>query len=132
MDKTISHVIRELRDKRQELLLKAEKIEVTINSLLDVFPEQVVIPGTLTPTVSSTPTRPAAPYRNLRIEEASIVYLKRAGMPLKTRAIADELIAGGKKSSDMYRAVYNALDKSEEVEMDADKRWKLREKTAEE
>jgi hypothetical protein len=66
-------------------------------------------------------------YRNKTIGDAAILYLKSVGVPQKTREIADALESGGAHSSDMYRAVYNALDGGDLAHQVDGKRWALQE-----
>jgi hypothetical protein len=116
-----------LREKRQDFLNKAKKIEETIASLTEVFAGEAES-ASGTAVISSSPV-PIAPreYAGMLIGEAAVKFLRKAGSPQKTRVIADALEAGGLKSADMYRAVYNALDTGDAAEQDEEKRWRLKE-----
>jgi hypothetical protein len=74
----------------------------------------------------AAPTPSNGPYAGMRIGEASMAFLVQAGSPQKTRTIANALEQGGIKSTDIYRAVYNALDNNDELELDDMKRWRLK------
>ncbi|MGD0369583.1 MAG: hypothetical protein ABSA94_19195 [Acidobacteriaceae bacterium] len=126
MDQGITKVIKQLREKRADFLNKAKKIEETIVSLTEVFSgEDESANGG---TAVTTPPVPISPreYAGMLIGSAAVAFLSKAGTPQKTRLIADALEAGGLKSADMYRAVYNALDTGDAAEQDEEKRWRLR------
>jgi hypothetical protein len=57
------------------------------------------------------------------IGDAAVSYLASVGLPQKTRTIALELEAGGIKSTDTYRAIYNALGNRDNVYLDETKKW---------
>jgi hypothetical protein len=126
VDESISKVIKDLRTKQRELKEKVERIEATILSLQEVFGGQMVLPAAGSITQTNPPASKGS-YAGMPIGQASIRLLKSAGAPKKTREIADALEQGGLHSSDMYRAVYNALDSNEEAEMLEGKRWGLKE-----
>jgi hypothetical protein len=123
MDEGMLKVIKELRHKQREFREKADRIEATIASLEEVFGGQMVLPEVQPVLVQ--PARTTI-YRNKTIGDAAVMYLKSAGAPQKTRDIANALENGGAHSSDMYRAVYNALDGDELAHMVEGKRWALR------
>jgi hypothetical protein len=125
MDQEISKVIKQLQDKHKEFIDKARKIETTIASLQDVFGEQMVIPEVL-PVVSPHPPASDGRFSGMGIGGAAVAFLESVGSPQKTRVIANELEAGGVKSSDMYRAIYNALDGRDDVYINETKRWGLK------
>ena len=126
MDETIAKVISDLRNKQRELREKADKIETTIISLRDLFNDQLTLPeiggAVESPVSAPRPTHPA-----VSIGQASVEVLRMARSPLKTREIANALESQGFLSSDMYRAVFNALDSLEEVVKAEGKRWALKE-----
>lgn len=126
MDQGITKVIKQLREKRADFLNKAKKIEETIVSLTEVFSgEDESANGS---TAVTTPPVLISPreYAGMLIGSAAVAFLGKAGTPQKTRVIADALEAGGLRSADMYRAVYNALDTGDAAEQDEEKRWRLR------
>ncbi len=125
MDEGMYKVLKDLHLKEREFRAKADKIQATIKSLREVFGEQLSLPET--EAVSVAPAVVTNVYRGKTLAEASVLYLKSAGTPQKTREIANALEAGGAQSSDMYRGVYNALDSSELVHQVEGKRWALRE-----
>lgn len=127
MDKNISQVVKSLREKQREFQAKADKIEATIASIQEVFSEQLALPDLLPPVEASKPAT-NGPYSGMSIASASFEYLKNAGAPQKTRAIAEALQQAGIQSSDLYRAVYNALNRNDEVHI-ADSLWRLRQWT---
>jgi hypothetical protein len=125
MDQGISKVIKQLQDKHREFIDKARKIEATIASLQDVFGEQMVIPEAL-PRELPTVVPINGPYVGMGIGDAAVSYLASVGLPQKTRTIALELEAGGIKSTDTYRAIYNALGNRDNVYLDETKKWGLK------
>jgi len=124
MDENIAKIIADLRDKQRELKEKVEKIESAILSLQELFGENVVSLDAGSTEYAHLPAKGI--YTGLTIGQAAIKYLQSVGKPIKTRPIAVALEQGGGKSSDMYRAVYNALDLNEDVEMVEGKRWALK------
>jgi hypothetical protein len=128
MDEGMLKLIKELRQKEREFRAKADKIETTIKSLQEVFGAQMSLPETEEiGKVTFVPLVQPNLYRGKTIAEAAVMHLKSVGVPQKTREVADGLEAGGAHSSDMYRAVYNALDSSELAHQVEGKRWALRE-----
>jgi hypothetical protein len=126
MDEIITKVIKDLRGKQRELREKADKIDDTILSLQELFGGQLVLPE-VSATIQTNELSSRGIYRGLAIGQAAIRFLKSEGAPKKTREIADALEVGGVKSSDMYRAVYNALDTNDEAVMVEGKMWALKE-----
>jgi hypothetical protein len=62
----------------------------------------------------------------MSIGGAAIAFLTSVGSPQKMRTIADALEADGAKSTDTCRAIYYALDNSDEADIDEMKRWFLK------
>ena len=125
MDEGISKVIKQLQEKKKEFLAKAERIETMILSLQELFGAQMVLPETL-PMIVSAIAPSTKRYVGMSIGEAAVSFLAEMGAPQKTRSIVDALGAGGVKSSNPYRAIYNALNNREDVVMDEMKRWGLK------
>lgn len=126
MDASINKVIRDLQAKQREFREKIDKIESTIRSLQEVFGEQQMVLPVAEP-IPQTETPRMGIYVGLSIGVAAIKFLRSTGSPQKTREIANALEQGGVKSTDIYRAVYNALNTNEEVVMVEGKRWALAE-----
>jgi len=126
MDEGMLKVIKDLRQKEREFRAKADRIEATIKSLQEVFGPQMAFPETEPVTLFVPQVQPGI-YRGKTIVEAAIMHLRSVGVPQKTREVANALEAGGATSSDMYRAVYNALDSSESAHQVDGKKWALRE-----
>jgi hypothetical protein len=125
MDDGIIKVIKQLQDKRRELLDKADKVGATITSLQEVFSDQLTLPEVLPALALTEPRRSVGEYAGMTIGDAGIAYLRKAGAPTKTRVIANALEARGLRSKDMYRALYNALDNRKDVRLNAHKQWQL-------
>lgn len=135
MEDYISKAINKLRQVRDEHLESAKKAEKAIAALEeygdngsrvtpaadDAGPVQGVI------SVAAPRTHLVGRYAGKTVAEAAVEFLRSLGTPQKTRTIANALEMGGLQSSDMYRAVFNALDVNAMTVKSEGKRWALRE-----
>jgi len=136
MEENISNALNSLRSLREDYLAKARKIESLMSDLEGIVKdmserrpgEPLVAP--IAPQVRRVPLPPPprnGAYAGKTIGEAAVEFLRSVGSPQKTRTIATALENGGIHSSDMYRAVFNALDGNDMALKAIGKRWALKE-----